>query len=59
MTDLGMMSYNRKYSIPKLDGSIDLTNFDSKYTSEEVATSDISQGGLDLIKTNQELFEDF
>ena len=45
--------------IPKLDGSIDLTNFDSKYTSEEVATSDISQGGLDLIKTNQELFEDF
>ena len=45
--------------IPKLDGSIDLTNFDSKYTSEEVATSAISQGGLDLIKTNQELFEDF
>ena len=45
--------------IPELNGSVDLTNFDSKYTSEEVATSAISQGGLDLIKTNQELFEDF
>jgi len=45
--------------IPVLNGSIDLTNFDSKYTSEEIATSAISQGGLDLIKKNQELFEEF
>ena len=44
---------------PTLRGSIDVSNFDSKYTSEEVSTSGISPNSIELIKNNQEQFEDF
>ena len=44
---------------PKLEGSLDLTNFDSKYTSEEVATSALSEKSLDYIRKNQDQFEEF
>ena len=45
--------------IPSLNGSMDLTNFDSKYTSEEVVSSEISPKSLEFIKNNQEQFEEF
>ena len=45
--------------IPTLKGSMDVTNFDSKYTSEEVVTSEISPKTLEFIKNNQEQFEEF
>ena len=45
--------------IPTLKGSMDVTNFDSKYTSEEVVTSEISPNTLEFINNNQEQFEDF
>ena len=45
--------------IPILRGSMDVTNFDSKYTSEEIATSEISPKALAFIKSNQEQFEEF
>ena len=45
--------------IPTLRGSIDVTNFDSKFTSEEIVTSEISPNTLEFIKCNQEEFEDF
>ena len=38
---------------------MDVTNFDSKYTSEEVVTSEISPNTLEFIKNNQEQFEEF
>ena len=38
---------------------MDVTNFDSKYTSEEVVTSEISPKTLEFIKNNQEQFEEF
>ena len=44
---------------PTLRGNIDVGNFDSKYTSEEVMTSGISPKSIELIKNNQEQFEDF
>jgi serine/threonine protein kinase len=45
--------------IPTLRGSTDVTNFDSKYTSEEVVTSEMSPNTLEFIRKNQEQFEDF
>jgi len=45
--------------IPTLRGSMDVTNFDSKYTSEEVVTSEMSPKTLEFIKKNQSQFEDF
>ena len=45
--------------IPTLRGSIDVTNFDSKFTSEEIVTSEISPNTLEFIKSNQEQFEEF
>ena len=45
--------------IPTLRGSMDVTNFDSKYTSEEVVTSEMSPKTLEFIRKNQEQFEDF
>ena len=44
---------------PILEGSLDLTNFDSKITSEEVDNSVVSEKGLDFIKKNQYQFKDF
>ena len=38
---------------------MDVTNFDSKYTSEEIGTSEISPKTLAFIKSNQEQFEEF
>ena len=45
--------------IPVLRGSMDLSNFDSKYTSEDIAISESSPNTLEFIKNNQEQFEDF
>ena len=45
--------------IPTLRGSIDVTNFDRQYTSEEIVTSEISPKTLEFIKKNQDLFEEF
>ncbi len=45
--------------IPTLRGSKDVTNFDSKYTSEEITTSEISPNTLEFIKKNQEQFKNF
>ena len=45
--------------IPVLRGSMDLNNFDSKYTSEDIAISESSPNTLEFIKNNQEQFEDF
>ena len=38
---------------------MDLSNFDSKYTSEDIAISESSPNTLEFIKNNQEQFEDF
>ena len=45
--------------IPTLRGSMDVTNFNSKYTSEEIVTSEISPNTLEFIKINEEQFEEF
>ena len=45
--------------IPTLRGSMDVTNFDRRYTSEEIVTSEISPKTLEFIKNNQDLFEEF
>ena len=44
---------------PILQGSLDLTNFDSKITSEDVVNSAVSENSLALIKKNQDQFKDF
>ena len=44
---------------PKLEGILDLTNFDNKYTSEEIVTSAISEKSLSIIRKNQDKFEEF
>ena len=44
---------------PTLRGSMDISNFDTKYTSEEVVTSEISPKTMEFIQNNQEQFEEF
>ena len=38
---------------------MDVTNFDEEFTSEEVVTSEIPEKNLELIKRNQDQFEEF
>jgi serine/threonine protein kinase len=45
---------------PTVESEQDVRNFDEDYTNEDIsAQSLIPQGGLDLIKMNQEKFKDF
>ena len=45
--------------IPVLKDSLDVGNFDEEFTSEEIATSVIPEGNMELIKRNQDQFEEF
>ena len=38
---------------------MDVTNFDEEFTSEDVVTSEIPEKNLELIKRNQDQFEEF
>ena len=44
---------------PEFKDALDVTNFDEEYTSEEVVTSEIPEKNLEMIKKNQEQFEEF
>ena len=44
---------------PALEGSFDVKNFDEEFTSEELATSEITDASMEFIKKNQEKFEGF
>ena len=45
--------------IPVLKDSLDVGNFDEEFTSEEIATSIIPEGNMELIKRNQDQFDEF
>ena len=45
--------------IPVLKDSLDVGNFDEEFTSEEIATSVIPEGNMELIKRNQDQFDEF
>ena len=45
--------------IPVLNGIMDVTNFDIKFTSEEVGISPVGSASLEYIKEYQKQFEDF
>ena len=44
---------------PELNGSTDVTNFDSQITSEDIVNSALSQESIDFIKINSQQFEEF
>ena len=44
---------------PTLKDSMDVTNFDEEFTSEEVVTSEIPEKNLEFIKRNQDQFQEF
>ena len=44
---------------PKLEDSFDVTNFDDEFTSEELVSSEITEKNMDLIKKNQDQFDEF
>ena len=44
---------------PVLEGSFDVRNFDEEFTSEDLASSEINEKNMELIKKNQDQFEDF
>ena len=44
---------------PILEDSFDVTNFDDEFTSEELVSSEITEKNLDLIKKNQDQFDEF
>ena len=44
---------------PELKDSMDISNFDEEFTSEEVVTSEIPEKNLEFINKNQDQFEDF
>ena len=44
---------------PTLKDSMDVTNFDEEFTSEEVVNSEITENNLEMIKRNQDQFEEF
>ena len=44
---------------PILEGSLDVRNFDEEFTSEELVSSEIPEKKMELIKRNQDQFEDF
>jgi len=45
--------------IPKLSGTLDVGNFDEEFTSEEVVSSEIPEKNLEMIKRNQDQFDEF
>jgi serum/glucocorticoid-regulated kinase 2 len=44
---------------PALENSFDVKNFDEEFTSEDLATSEITDASMEFIKKNQEKFEGF
>jgi len=44
---------------PVLEGSLDVRNFDEEFTSEDLVSSEINEQSMELIKNNQDKFEDF
>ena len=44
---------------PILEGSLDVRNFDEEFTNEELVSSEIPEKNMELIKRNQDQFEDF
>jgi len=44
---------------PVLEGSLDVRNFDEEFTSEDLVSSEIPEKNMELIKKNQEKFEEF
>jgi hypothetical protein len=45
--------------IPVLKDKLDVGNFDEEFTSEEIATSVIPEKNMELIKRNQDQFDEF
>ena len=44
---------------PVLEDSLDVRNFDEEFTSEDLASSEITEKNMELIKRNQDQFEEF
>ena len=44
---------------PVLEDSFDVRNFDEEFTSEDLVSSEINELGMELIKRNQEQFNEF
>ncbi len=44
---------------PILEDSFDVQNFDEEFTSEDLVSSEITEKNMDLIKRNQDQFDDF
>ena len=44
---------------PVLEGSFDVRNFDEQFTSEDLVSSEINEVSMELIKRNQEHFNEF
>ena len=44
---------------PALEDSFDVTNFDDEFTSEDLVSSEITEKNMDLIKRNQDQFDEF
>ena len=44
---------------PVLEGDFDVRNFDEEFTSEDLASSEINEKNMELIKTNQDQFAPF
>ena len=42
-----------------MESSTDVTNFDDEFTSEELVSSEITEKNMDLIKKNQDQFDEF
>ena len=44
---------------PILEDSLDVRNFDEEFTSEDLVSSEITEKNMELIKRNQDQFEEF
>ena len=44
---------------PVIKDALDVSNFDEEFTSEDLALSEITEKNMDLIKNNQEKFDEF
>ena len=44
---------------PILEDSFDVQNFDEEFTSEDLVSSEITEKNMELIKKNQDQFDDF
>ena len=42
-----------------MEDSLDVRNFDDEFTSEDLVSSEITEKNLDLIKKNQDQFDEF